>query len=277
MRDSQTPPLIAVDIGNSAMHFGLFLDVPTTGFPNPTRWMQFDVAASDFASLRDWLPPESPPWLVASVNREGADRLFDGISQNGPEVEIRMLDYTQLSLELGIEQPQTAGLDRLVAAVAVNALREPDQPAIVVDFGTAITVDAVGADGTFLGGAILPGMALAARALVDGTSQLPAVNLDFRSPPRAIGKSTEPAIRGGLFWGAVGAVSQLSPVLQLASAPEPVHEHSTATAGREMRRARSANLNNEKVVFIGSLCVVLGCVIQYLTILTIARQWGGRG
>jgi type III pantothenate kinase len=209
MDNLQTATLIAVDIGNSSMHFGLFRGGQTESFPVPSLWLQLDMTAGEFTSLLAWLPPQSPPWVVASVNREGAGRLFDWISQSRPDVKYRMLDHTQLPIELGIEYPHTAGLDRLAAAVAVNGLREPGRPAIVVDFGTAITVDAIAADGTFLGGAILPGINLAAAALVAGTSQLPPVDMEFRSPPRAIGKSTEPAIRGGLFWGAVGAVRHL--------------------------------------------------------------------
>jgi type III pantothenate kinase len=205
----QTPTLIAVDVGNSSMHFGLFRGGPAADLPVPSLWTRLDMTAEAFPSLLAWLPPESPPWVVASVNRQGTERLFDWIAQHRPDVKYRLLDYTHLPLKLGIDHPQTAGLDRLAAVVAVNGLREPGRPAIVVDFGTAITVDAVAADGTFLGGAILPGVELAAQALETGTSQLPPVSTEFQTPPRAIGESTQPAIRSGLFWGTIGAVQGL--------------------------------------------------------------------
>jgi type III pantothenate kinase len=183
--------------------------------------MRLDTSAADFTSLIAWLPPQSPPWVMASVNREACQRLLDGVTPIRRDIQYRLLDYPHLPLTLAIEHPQTAGLDRLAAAVAVNRLRRPGQPAIVVDFGTAITVDAVSADGTFLGGAILPGPKLSATALAAGTSQLPPVGATFTGPPPAIGKSTEPAIRSGIFWGAVGAVRALieKTVEELGSPP----------------------------------------------------------
>jgi type III pantothenate kinase len=209
MNGRSPEPLITVDIGNSSIHFGLFTGGGNADLPLPAMRFYLSAASGDFAPLMAWLPPQSPPWFVASVNREWGSRLFEYVAKHRPDVTYRMLDYTRLPLTLGIEHPETAGMDRLAAAVAVNRLRDRDRPAIVVDFGTAITVDAVAADGTFLGGAILPGMELSATALVAGTSQLPPVDAAFSSPPRAIGRSTEPAIRAGLFWAAVGAVREL--------------------------------------------------------------------
>jgi type III pantothenate kinase len=98
----------------------------------------------------------------------------------------------------------------LLAVVAANRLRTPDRPAIVVDLGTAITVDLVEADGAFAGGAILPGIGMAARALADQTDALPHVVLTHaETPPSPLGKSTKAAIEAGLYWGAVGAVGEL--------------------------------------------------------------------
>ena len=208
MPNHSPQPIIAVDIGNSSVHLGLFTDPAAHVLPAPALWMRL-ATADDFTSLLAWLPPQSPPWVVASVNHEARQRLLDWVTPIRRDVKYQLLDYRQLPLALAIEHPQTAGLDRLAAAVAVNCLRDPGQPAIVVDFGTAITVDAVSADGAFLGGAILPGISLSATALVAGTSQLPPVDTEFTAPPRAIGRSTEPAIRSGIYWGAVGAVRAL--------------------------------------------------------------------
>src|SRR5262249_59123408 len=80
-------------------------------------------------------------------------------------------------------------------------------PVIVVDLGTATTVDVVGADGAFLGGAILPGIELGARALASGTAQLPAI--DVAGLPLAIGRDTPSAIASGLVFGHLGAVREL--------------------------------------------------------------------
>jgi len=81
---------------------------------------------------------------------------------------------------------------------------------VVVDVGTAITVDLVSADGAFYGGAILPGIAMSARALNEFTDLLPLVETsDLTQPPAPLGTSTESAMQSGLFWGAVGSVREL--------------------------------------------------------------------
>jgi type III pantothenate kinase len=76
-----------------------------------------------------------------------------------------------------------------------------------VDLGTATTVDAVDADGFFLGGAILPGLALAADALAEGTARLPRIELDL--PADAVGTDTRSAIQSGVVIGHLGAVREL--------------------------------------------------------------------
>jgi type III pantothenate kinase len=104
----------------------------------------------------------------------------------------------------------------LVAALAADRLRQRDRAAIIVDLGTAITVDLVESDGAFAGGAILPGIATSARALAEQTDALPQVTLEFLDhPPAPLGKSTVPAIESGIYWGAIGAIREL--VIQLSA------------------------------------------------------------
>ncbi len=129
------------------------------------------------------------------------------------------------------------GVDRLVDAVAANRLRDAGRPAVIVDVGSAITVDLVSADGAFLGGAILPGLAMSARAMHEFTELLPLVDVaELDSPPPALGTATEPAIQSGLFWGAVGAIREVVDQLHKAAAggscaEEPQIFFSTGGAG----------------------------------------------
>ena len=95
------------------------------------------------------------------------------------------------------------GADRLMNAVAV--VHEFGTPVMVVDFGTAITVDVVSKQKSYLGGAILPGLSLAADALAHNTSLLHRVEL--RVPRKALGRNTEESLRAGVLLGAAGAVS----------------------------------------------------------------------
>ena len=92
----------------------------------------------------------------------------------------------------------------------MNRLRTPGHPAIVVDLGTACTVDFVSADGAFEGGAILPGTTLSAAALHTGTATLPQLTTEnIDASPTVVGKSTQAAIASGIYWGLVGAVREL--------------------------------------------------------------------
>jgi len=100
--------------------------------------------------------------------------------------------------------PHTIGADRLANAAA--AVKLGKLPALVVDFGTAVTFDVIDAKGSYLGGIIGPGLPIAAKALHEGTALLPLTKI--QKITSSIGKSTEEAIRIGLLLGAVGLVRE---------------------------------------------------------------------
>src|SRR5678810_94099 len=81
------------------------------------------------------------------------------------------------------------------------------RPMIVVDFGTATTLDAISAKGEYLGGAICPGVQISADALFQRAARLPRI--DVRKPPRVVGRTTVGAMESGLFYGYVGMVEGL--------------------------------------------------------------------
>lgn len=103
-------------------------------------------------------------------------------------------------------EPEKVGTDRLcVAAAAFERVREA---CVVADFGTAVTIDLIADNGVFLGGTILPGMALSARALHEHTALLPLVEV---GPTTAtLGKDTASAIRNGILAMMVGAVREIA-------------------------------------------------------------------
>ncbi len=100
------------------------------------------------------------------------------------------------------DSPRDVGADRIVKAAAV--LRYYGGPACIVDFGTALVFDAISAKGEYLGGAIAPGIRIAAEALFQRTAMLRRV--DLQRPPRAIGTNTVDAMRSGILLGYVGLV-----------------------------------------------------------------------
>jgi type III pantothenate kinase len=100
------------------------------------------------------------------------------------------------------ETPKAVGADRIVDAAAVQNLY--GGPVCVVDFGTGTTFDAISAEGDYLGGAIAPGIGIAADALFSRAAKLPKV--DLNTPPSVIGKNTPHAMHSGLIFGYVGLV-----------------------------------------------------------------------
>lgn len=106
-----------------------------------------------------------------------------------------------------VAEPSRVGADRIAAALG-GMNRYPRENLIIADMGTATTVDAVSAEGEFLGGTILPGLAMSRDSLVSGTAQLPPI--EIIQAPRSCGRDTVEAIQAGLYYGALGAVREIS-------------------------------------------------------------------
>jgi len=114
--------------------------------------------------------------------------------------------FVEPTLKLGMpvlyKPPEDVGADRIVNAVAAYA--QFGGPAIVVDFGTATTFDAISALGEYLGGVIAPGIGISAEALFLRAARLPRV--EIRPPAKVVGDSTVASIQSGLYWGYAGLV-----------------------------------------------------------------------
>ncbi len=218
--------LCAADVGNARIKVGRFAAGSRAPLPEPESTMVVADEAGALDPLATWLGAANPSrpqrWYLASVNRPGATRLIDWLRRNRPADCITLLSAADLPLAVQLPRPDMVGIDRLVDAVAANRLRELSRPAVIVDVGSAITVDLVSADGAFLGGAILPGLAMAARALHEFTDLLPLIDVsEFREAPSALGRDTEEAMQSGLYWGAVGAVRALTEELGRAGGGAP--------------------------------------------------------
>ena len=209
-------PFVAVDVGNSRIKFGLYTpddtQTPDGGLPEPSRTLDLAPAHEAFAAVADWLAPTTPRelrWWIGSVERNYAAQWVDWLRGKGVS-QIVLLASVDLPLTVALPRPDMVGIDRLLAALAVNQLRSPDRPAVVVDLGTAVTVDLVSREGVFLGGAIMPGIGLAARALHEFTDLLPRLDMTtLAEPPPALGTATVEAMQSGIYWGAIGGVRHL--------------------------------------------------------------------
>jgi type III pantothenate kinase len=106
------------------------------------------------------------------------------------------------------DNPSEVGADRIVNGIAAwQRFGGGGRPMIVVDFGTATTLDAISAKGEYLGGAICPGVTISADALFQRAARLPRI--DVRKPASVVGRTTVGAMESGLFYGYVGMVEGL--------------------------------------------------------------------
>ena len=211
-----SPSLIAVDVGNARIKLGWFgCDECDSALPEPGQTLLLTGRSPEFDRLAAWLEvigSDDPiAWYIGSVNRPTATRLIDWLRDHRADDPVTLLGASDLPLVVELERPDMVGVDRLLDAVAANCIRSPGLPAVVVDVGSAITVDLVSAEGAFQGGAILPGISMSARALHEFTDLLPLVDMsELTQPPPALGTATVLAMQSGLFWGAVGSVRQLA-------------------------------------------------------------------
>jgi type III pantothenate kinase len=201
--------LLVVDVGNTQTHFGVF---PRGEDAVSEHWR--------FATVRDSTSDELGAALSNLLGLRGLG--FDDIkssiisstvpqlSEQWTAMSRRYLGHEMLvvgpSIKTGmpirIDNPREVGADRLVNAVA--AYERVHGACVVVDFGTAITYDAVSAAGEYLGGIISPGAEISIEALSERAAKLPKIEL--AEPRSLIGKSTVDAIRSGIVYGYAGQV-----------------------------------------------------------------------
>lgn len=153
------------------------------------------------------LPPEQARAIAAaSVVPKVLEALREPMAERLASEVLVVGEDLHRPLSLAVETPETVGIDRVCSAAA--AYETFKHACVVASFGTAITIDCVNDEGAFMGGAILPGLDMQARALHDRTAQLPLVAID--APAGDYGGSTDEAIRHGVVFGAVGALREIT-------------------------------------------------------------------
>ena len=188
--------ILTIDIGNTNLTLGLYIGnqlgprwrLATEPERMPDEYgLQFlglldhvgrNIAELDGICLSSVVPPLTSRVIQACNQYLGLDPLLVT-----PDI--------QTGIKILYEEPASIGADRIADVVAVNELY--GGPACVVDFGTATTFNAITAKGEYLGGAISPGIRVAADALTQRTAQLPRV--DLKNPPSPIGKNTVHAMQ----------------------------------------------------------------------------------
>jgi type III pantothenate kinase len=199
--------LIAISVGNTRVAIAAFAEGQLI---NPQRVGNDDVDAIKEALAGAWAAFEqrhidTAPVLIGSVHDEKAKRVAALVADE-LQLDVGWIERdVNAAIGRQLDRESIVGTDRLLnAAAAYDAVK---QACVVIDAGTAVTVDFVDGEGTFHGGAILPGPAMQMRSMHEHTAQLPS--LSFTKPDEAIGHSTAQAMYTGVFHGIRGAVREL--------------------------------------------------------------------
>ncbi len=230
--------MILVDIGNSGLRatrvadghlfrnqkvFRLSWSAPLALLRKPSpeqevtpdqKWCKLEDS-----SAFDWLVSQFPPvgnerWLVSCVQRHALVQLRTSLNTHRMGTDMHVVTHADIPMAIDVESPEKTGVDRLLAAYSaqrhVNEHASTLEPVIVIQAGTAVTVDFVDAMGVFGGGSIMPGLGLSLQLLAAGTDLLPWLGnhaVDVR--PTLPGKNTEQAISAGVNAAMVGGASHL--------------------------------------------------------------------
>ena len=213
--------LFCIDVGNTNVVLGLYV-----GAELQAHWR----IATDHRKMAD----EYGVLLLSLFQRANLDpasvegiimsSVVPPLSSTFEKVCERYFGRMPLSIGAGVEtgvliridSPEEVGADRVVNAAA--AFHRYGGPACVVDFGTATTIDAISASGDYMGGAISPGIGIAAEALFQRTAKLPRI--DLIRPPAVIGKNTVQSMQSGMLFGYVGLVEGLVARFRAELGPE---------------------------------------------------------
>lgn len=206
---------VLVDIGNQRTKWTWFSpghDDPLQLIPQP--------ALIEPEELQDF--PDHPlNWIVCSVNRTRCHRWQSWVNGQRPQDRWRLVDYRDIPLNLCVESPERVGTDRLLACFAARQRCGPGEPLVVIDSGTAVTIDVLSVNDEFLGGVIFPGIATSLKSLQQNTDALPALNFD-RFPEFVIGNSTARAIHAGVYQAQVGGIRHIVDQIQATMGPHRV-------------------------------------------------------
>lgn len=204
--------LIAIDIGNTNIKIGLFMGAELKEVEV--------IPADDSAKIIDTLksfwneipipqgsadPTTKAAVIASSVDSASTERIREIVMEELEQELLVIGKDIPFPIKLSVEEPEKLGTDRVLTACAAYAVAE--KAVVVADFGTAVTIDLVDDRGVFLGGTIIPGFEISAKALNQYTAQLPRV--EVKKPELPWGKNTEQAINAGLFYSAIGALEEI--------------------------------------------------------------------
>ena len=199
--------LLAVDVGNTNLTIGLFdgerlaadWRLKTDLEQTADGWGALFHTLAELANLK---LDDVDGFVFASVVPQ-LDSSISGVASRYLRLEpLQVTAETRTGLAIRVDTPEEVGADRIVNSVA--AAERYGSPCVAVDFGTAITFDAISEDREYLGGIICPGIQVSSQALVRRTARLPQIEL--RRPDKVIGSNTVGSLESGFYYGMLGMV-----------------------------------------------------------------------
>ena len=222
---------VVVDIGNTRVKCGIalhnavaeevsILDIPPLGKrlgeESLRRLFHWEILSGSEV-LADY--PKPLTWWIAQTGSFSWQKLKAEIQSIRANDRFNILTHQQIPLERDVELPAKVGMDRLLAAfAAVEAYG--DVPLLIVDAGSAVTMDVV-QNQTFHGGAIFPGLTALSAIYPQISPKLPHVPIPHSSSntrPVYPGRNTQEALQNGLYWGTIGAIRQFYGMLRKENA-----------------------------------------------------------
>ena len=199
--------LLAVDVGNTNVTLALFdADALVADWRITTRreWTADEVAVElrDLFALQGLELKLVTGVVISSVVPTINPALVEASRRYLKSEPLMVGPGVKTSVRIRYDNPKDVGADRIANALA--AFAKYGGPVVVIDFGTAVTYDAINADGDYLGGAIAPGIEISLDALVSQTAMLRRV--EPVAPDSVIGRNTVASIQSGLVWGFVAQV-----------------------------------------------------------------------
>jgi type III pantothenate kinase len=196
--------LLVLNLGNSRLAMGAFAAGELTRVQRIAHTQRGDWAGA-IGDLWKQIEGRDAAIVAASVNPALDSALEDVVEQATGRRIVWVGKDLELPIAVLTDEPELTGVDRVLNIAA--AYEQMGNACVVVDAGTAITIDACNDSGEFLGGAIAPGASLMLQALHDKTAALPRVEL--AKPEDPWGKNTEQAILHGVYFGIRGMVKEL--------------------------------------------------------------------
>jgi len=213
--------LLCLDIGNSQIHGGVF-DAETLRcqFRKSTQ----PLVSSDELGIFFTAVLRENGVDPGAVRRVAICSVVPAVLHALRGASVKYFHCEPFVLQAGVKtglkvryrNPHEVGADRIAGAIAATR-RHPKQDLLIVDCGTATTIEAVTADADYLGGVIMPGVSVAAASLASNTAKLPRV--EIAPPDAALGRTTVESIQSGLYHGHVGAIRHVLATLRAEAFP----------------------------------------------------------